>query len=82
MAARRPIVNFAPFDSEASTIINERQLGWNFDPNSESENEMFELFKEVIIKYKSGSLREPLTNKYLKDFSTEVQTKSIETLIE
>lgn len=54
--AKKYILNFAPQSSEASKIILENQLGWNFNTGAENKQYNYNLFKKVLTKYKTGQL--------------------------
>ncbi len=81
LAARRPIINFAPEKSEPTKIIEQYNLGVSFDSgNSISETEV-KVFEGLIEKYRIGSLNEPL-NKHLMDtFTRDKQAKLFQELM-
>lgn len=74
LAVRRPIINFAPENSELTKIINEMDLGVNFN------NVEFNLSKEkikffkLINDFKEGRLNAPLKENFPDKFSRECQT--------
>lgn len=80
MAARRPIINFAPDVSEPSAMIIDNKLGWNFDEDQDSMDEMVGRFEEVVIAHNNGNLRESLSDQLLKEYSRKEQTLLIQTL--
>lgn len=81
MAARRPILNFAPNASEASAIVRENKLGWNFDEDEDSMSTMVTRFKAVIKDFNNNVLTESLSDKILQKYSRKDQTKIIESLL-
>lgn len=81
IAARRPIVNFAPAASESSQIIHEKKLGYNFDTMGFSMEKTYPLFKQLILDYKEGKYNQPMPNENLDSFKWENQIRLIENLI-
>lgn len=81
MAARRPIINFAPDKSEPSAMILENNLGWNFDEDEHSLELMLDRFKEIIEAFKNGTLNNSLSDNLLDKYSRKHQTVIIESLI-
>lgn len=73
LGARRPIINFAPNISEPTKIIEENNLGWNFDTTNFNLKNSIEIFKKIIKKYKSGELSESLELKRYPDFDRKKQ---------
>lgn len=82
LGARRPIINFAPDDSEPTKIISENKLGWNFDTTNFDLNKSVETFKEIISKYKAGDLSKPLQYKFYPQFDRVSQGVVFEKLFE
>ena len=80
MAARRPIINFAPNKSESSAIITENKLGWNFDEDEDSMNTMVMRFQEIITSFNNNTLSGSLSDQILKKYSRKDQTSQIEKL--
>jgi glycosyltransferase involved in cell wall biosynthesis len=80
MAARRPIINFAPNKSEPSAIIIENKLGWNFDEDEDSMNTMVMRFQEIITSFNNNTLSESLSDQILKKYSRKDQTFQVEKL--
>lgn len=69
IAARRPIINFAPSISEASQIIERKNLGVNFNTLPFDLEQSYCKFKDIIIGYKNGKYREPMPCENLLSFS-------------
>lgn len=82
LAARRPILNFAPSHAEVTSIIKNYSLGWNFDPAQETITEQVETFKNIITQVEEGSLQNPLPSEVLEHFSRKEQTKELEEILE
>jgi glycosyltransferase involved in cell wall biosynthesis len=80
MAARRPIINFAPEISEASSLIRDNNLGWNFDTISPDKQIQLTIFKQIIKKFKEGTLKMPLNGDVLEKFSRKEQASHFEQL--
>lgn len=80
IAARRPIVNFAPAASESSQIIQEKNLGYNFNTLESNMEETYPIFKELILKYKEGVYNQPMPGENLDSFVWQNQIKLIENL--
>lgn len=78
--SRRPIINFAPISSEPSTIIKKYNLGWNIDPKIHSFEYQIQIFKEIVHKYKDGSLKKPIQLNDFKEFSRKYQSEQFENL--
>lgn len=73
LGARRPILNFAPSESEPTRIILENKLGWNFDTANFNLKQAVETFEQIIIDYKTGVLSESLENKFIPEFDRKHQ---------
>lgn len=81
IAARRPIVNFAPIISESSQIIQEKNLGYNFNTLDFSIEESYPVFKELLLKYKKGEYTQQMPYENLDSFTWENQINKIEHLL-
>jgi hypothetical protein len=81
IAARRPIVNFAPIISESSQIIQEKNLGYNFDTLDFNVEKSYFEFKKMILKYKEGVFNKAMPNENLDSFTWENQINKIEHLL-
>lgn len=81
IAARRPIVNFAPIVSESSQIIQEKNLGYNFNTLDFNLEESYHVFKGLISKYKERKYSEPMPDENLNFFTWENQIRKIENLL-
>lgn len=81
IAARRPIVNFAPNVSESSQIIQEKNLGYNFNTLDFSIEESYPVFKELLLKYKKGEYTQQMPYENLDSFTWENQINKIEHLL-
>jgi len=82
LAARRPIINFAPNKSETTKIIEEHNLGWSFDFTNTNKVEYDEMFSEIILKYKDKTLSTPLPDKIITKFTRDFQAKQFEKIID
>lgn len=80
IAARRPIINFAPNISEPSQIIEENNFGYNFNTLEFKINEAYPNFKKLISDFKNNKFDEPLSEQNLSFFTWEKQIKQIEKL--
>ena len=74
LAVRRPIINFAPEHSELTKIIDEMNLGVNFNNVNFSLSNEKEKFFKLINDFKEGRLNAPLKNEFPDKFSRESQT--------
>ena len=81
MAARRPILNFAPDQSEPSFIIENNNLGWNIDIANKQLSEQLDMFTKIVKSFRSGKLAEPLSEEILSKYNREAQTKLIEKIL-
>lgn len=81
IAARRPIVNFAPILSESSQIIQEKNLGYNFNTLDFNIEESYPVFKELLLKYKKGEYTQQMSYENLDSFTWENQINKIEHLL-
>lgn len=82
IAARRPMVNFAPIVSESSQIVQENNLGYNFDTSNFDVEENYSIFKSLVLKYHKGDFNEPLPNNKLDAFTWEKQIDKIVSILE
>lgn len=82
IAVRRPIVNFAPLISEASKIIQENNLGFNFDTLNFDIHNSYPLFEDLITSYKSGYFNQPLESDTLEKFSWDNQILLLESVLQ
>jgi glycosyltransferase involved in cell wall biosynthesis len=73
LGARRPIINFAPCQSEPSRIISNNELGWNFDTANFDLEKSTEIFEGILMHYRSGILSESTTEKSFKEFDRKHQ---------
>lgn len=81
IAARRPIVNFAPIVSESSQIIQDKDLGYNFNTLDFNIENSYTVFKELLVKHKQGGFNKPMPNENLDSFTWENQISKIEYLL-
>ncbi|MDR2206002.1 MAG: hypothetical protein LBE36_07590 [Flavobacteriaceae bacterium] len=81
IAARRPIINFAPIISESSQIVREMNLGYNFDTVDFNIEKSYPAFKDLLSKYKEGAFNKPVPNENLHTFTWENQIKLMENLL-
>lgn len=81
IAARRPIVNFAPDISESSKIIDNMSLGTNFNTLSFDIDSSFSSFREIACRFKSGDYAKALPKENLESFSWTQQVRLIENLM-
>lgn len=81
IAARRPILNFAPIKSESSQIINDNNLGFNFNTLDFNLEESFIIFKDLISKYKKGAYQSPIPEENLNAFTWENRISQLEKII-
>lgn len=81
IAARRPIINFAPIISEPSQIIEEMNLGYNFNTLDFNLEESYSLFKKIFLEYKKGNFVQPLSKDKLENFTWEKQIDLFENLL-
>lgn len=82
IAARRPIINFAPNVSEPTQIIQDKNLGYNFNTLDFSLDESYLLFKKLISDFKISKVNTPLSAKNMDDFSWEKRVEQIEQLLQ
>lgn len=80
IAARKPIVNFAPATAESSQIIEANNLGFNFDTLEFNLEEAYVDFKRLVSDFKNGYYSKPLPVENLDSFVWDNQIKLIENL--
>lgn len=80
IAARRPIVNFAPIVSESSQIIQENNLGYNFNTLDFSIEKSYPVFKELLLKYKKEDFKQQMPYDNLDSFTWKNQMHKMEQL--
>jgi hypothetical protein len=81
IAARRPIVNFAPIISEPSQIIQNNHLGYNFNTLDFDSEEGYKTFKELVANYNKGVFQNPMPEENLSAFAWESQISLLEKII-
>jgi glycosyltransferase involved in cell wall biosynthesis len=82
IAARRPIVNFAPEISEPSQIIDEKKLGYNFNTLDFDIDKSYSIFKTMINDFKNDKFLEPLSEEGLDEFTWQKQIKILENILQ
>ncbi len=82
IAARRPVINFAPKISESSKIIHNNNLGYNFDTLDFNMDESYVTFQSLIKAYKVGDFNQPLSKDILNMYSWENNILLFEDLFE
>lgn len=80
LGSQRSIINFAPANSEPTKIINELDLGWNFDTENLNLNNNISKFKTIVNLFKNGKLAKPLQLNNINKYSRKEQTKKLELL--
>lgn len=80
IAARKPIVNFAPAAAESSQIIEANNLGFNFDTLEFNLEEAYIDFTQLVSDFKNGYYNKPLPVENLDSFVWDNQIKLIENL--
>lgn len=73
LGARRPIINFAPKQSEPTKIISQNKLGWSFDTASFDLERSTEIFEHIIENYRRGLLSDRLEKKVIPEFDRRHQ---------
>ncbi len=81
IAARRPILNFAPKESEPSKIIEEKKLGCNINTLNYSFDENYAKFKNLLLEYKNGLYKDYMPIENLNSFSWKNQINIVEKLL-
>lgn len=81
IAARRPIVNFAPIVSESSQIIQEKNLGYNFNTLDFNIEESYPIFKDLVLKYKQGDFNQSMPDENLESFTWKHQMRLLEEIM-
>lgn len=82
LAARRPIINFAPKNSEPTKIIEQLNLGVSFNSKNFDVNIEFNKFKKILEDYKEGSLQLPLNPSLTESFTRDKQALIFQKIIE
>ncbi len=80
IAAKRPIINFAPSMSESSHIIQENCFGINLNTSEFDIKESYPAFKDLILSFKKGKLDEKLPDLRLISYKWENRIKQIENI--
>lgn len=80
IAARRPIINFAPDTSEPSQIISDNNLGYNFNTLDFDLDDSYTKFEQLIYDYFAGKFHKDKSAESLDLFSWENQIIKIENL--
>jgi glycosyltransferase involved in cell wall biosynthesis len=80
IAAKRPILNFAPKEAEVSHIIKNHQMGCNIDTLDFSIEESYPIFQELVVKFKKGEYDLGLQQDFCT-FTWEKQLQKINELI-
>jgi glycosyltransferase involved in cell wall biosynthesis len=73
LGARRPIINFAPDNSEPSKIISKNNLGWNFDTLEFNLELSTSIFEQIIIKHRAGIVAKSLDYRFYPEFDRKHQ---------
>jgi glycosyltransferase involved in cell wall biosynthesis len=82
LAARRPILNFAPNKSEPTKIIEKYNLGVSFDSTNNDWDTNTMKFGKLILAYKNGTLQKPLNPSSVTQFTRETQALIFQELFE
>lgn len=80
VAAKRPILNFAPKEAEVSHIISTNQLGCNIDTLDFSMEESYPIILELLENFKKGRYELEL-DQNIDTFTWEQQLQKINELI-
>ena len=80
LISQRPIINFAPGNSEPTKIIKELDVGWNFNTTPINFEEHIDIFKKIIEDYRSGKLKKSLDLSKIEQYSRKKQTQLLEQL--
>lgn len=80
MAAKRPIINFAPKEAEVSHIISSNQLGFNIDTLDFSMEESYPIILELLENFKKEGYELEL-DQNIDTFTWEQQLQKINELI-
>lgn len=73
LAAKRPILNFAPNISEPTKIIGEMNLGESFDTFKFNLDKEYPKFKIEVEKFLNGGYKNPLTTLKVEKFKRDHQ---------
>ncbi|HIB46735.1 MAG TPA: hypothetical protein EYN07_05095 [Flavobacteriaceae bacterium] len=82
LASRRPILNFAPYNSEASAIIEKFNLGVNFDVQTEEFQSLEQKFYDLVGRFHKNELAEPLPAQEIDIFSRKTHALQFEAVFE
>ena len=80
LISQRPVINFAPANSEPTKIIRELNAGWNFNTIPIDFNEHVSIFKTIFEDYRAGKLKKSLDLSKIEQYSREKQTQLLEQL--
>ncbi len=80
LASQRPIINFAPSYSEPTKIINELNLGWNFNIDKVEFNKQINQFKQIISQFKNKKLDKNIDLNKIEKYSRKNQANLLEEL--
>ncbi|GEQ87205.1 hypothetical protein ULMS_27130 [Patiriisocius marinistellae] len=81
IAAKRPILCFAPHTAEPANVVRENNLGWVIDDKADAIEIQVNNFKDIVASFKKGTLQQPLSIDALKKFNREQQAEIIARLI-
>lgn len=82
IAARRPIVNFAPQISEASNIVNKFNLGYNFDTLNSDDEVLYSTFQDLVNSCSTKDIDTLLPISNIDYFSWEKNALQLENIID
>lgn len=80
IASRRPILNFAPNESECSQIILDQNLGVNINTLNFDKEASYIKFKELLKNYKNGIYKDALPIGNLDFFTWQKQIQKFKNL--
>jgi len=81
LGSKRPILNFTPKKSESEQIIENLNAGWNLTNDELDIKYKVETISEILKKYKSGKLNEPLDLIGIDKFLRKNQAIKLENII-
>ncbi|MFC4691486.1 glycosyltransferase [Dokdonia genika] len=82
LAANKYIINFAPNASEPSALINQFNLGANFDINNDSKKAQMKKWEAILTEWKKNQLEISSQEDVLTIFNRKNQTKKLESILE
>lgn len=82
IAARRPIINFAPGESEVSEVIRKNNLGYNIDTLNFNLEDSYIIFKNIIKNFRNGMHQSALPLEDFEKFTWQSQIIKLEEIIE